>query len=67
MFFRGREWELVRIEGKMNSAKYRKISLMKTFSRVLKTSDWGEGSPSNRTKTLSPPSRQRRNGFGTNL
>ncbi len=29
------------------------ISWMKTFSRVLRTSDWAEGSPSNKTMTLS--------------
>ncbi len=43
---------LVAIEGKMNAAKYR-ISWTKTFSRVLRTSDWAEGLPSNKTMTLS--------------
>ena len=33
---------LVRIEAKMNRAKYRERSLMKTCSRALKTSDWGQ-------------------------
>jgi hypothetical protein len=42
---------LVRIEGKMNGAKYREI----------------EGSPSNRTTTLSTQPRQSRSGFGTRL
>ncbi|KAK1789791.1 hypothetical protein P4O66_015681 [Electrophorus voltai] len=42
---------LVRDEGKMNAAMYRDI-LEKTCSRALWTSDWGEGSPSNRTMTL---------------
>uniref|UniRef100_A0AAZ3RLA5 Tc1-like transposase DDE domain-containing protein n=1 Tax=Oncorhynchus tshawytscha TaxID=74940 RepID=A0AAZ3RLA5_ONCTS len=40
---------------------------MKTCSRALRTSDWGEGSPSNRTKTLSTQPRQCRSGFGTSL
>ncbi|CDQ60660.1 unnamed protein product [Oncorhynchus mykiss] len=52
---------LVRIEGKMNGAKYREI----LDENLLKTSDWGKGSPSNRTTTLSTQSRQRRSGFGT--
>jgi hypothetical protein len=47
---------LVRLEGKM-----------KTCSRELRTSDWGEGSPSNRTMTLSTQLRQCRSGFGTSL
>ena len=40
---------------------------MQTCSRALRTSDWGEGSPSNRTTTLSTQTRQRRSGFGTSL
>jgi hypothetical protein len=52
---------LVRMEGKMNGAKYRE---MKTCSRVIRTSDWVEGSPSNRTTTQP---RQRKSGFGTSL
>ena len=40
-------------------------SLMKTCSRALKTSDWVEGLPSNRTTTLTTQPRQRRSGFGT--
>ncbi len=43
---------LVAIEGKMNAAKYRDI-LDENFSRVLRTSDWAEGLPSNKTMTLS--------------
>uniref|UniRef100_A0A9J7ZI68 Uncharacterized protein n=1 Tax=Cyprinus carpio carpio TaxID=630221 RepID=A0A9J7ZI68_CYPCA len=43
---------LVAIKRKMNAAKYRDI-LDKTFSRVLRTSDWAEGSPSNKTMTVS--------------
>ena len=42
---------LVRIEGKMNGAKYSEM-LDKNLLRALRTSDWGEGSPSNRTATL---------------
>jgi transposase len=33
-------------------------SLMKTCSRILRASDWGEGSPSNRTTNLSRQPRQ---------
>ena len=54
---------LVRIEGKTNRAKYR----VKTCCRVLRTSDWGEGAPSNRTTILSTQPRQGRSGFGTSL
>ena len=39
-------WGLVRIEGKMKRAKCRKRSLMKSCSRAVRTSDWGEDSPS---------------------
>uniref|UniRef100_A0A674E528 Chromodomain helicase DNA binding protein 2 n=1 Tax=Salmo trutta TaxID=8032 RepID=A0A674E528_SALTR len=38
---------------------------MKTYSRALRTSDWGEGSPTNRTTTLSTQLRQLGSGFGT--
>ena len=54
---------LVRIEGKMNGAKCREM----LDENVLRTSDWGEGSPSNRTTTLSTQPRQCRRGFGTIL
>uniref|UniRef100_A0AAZ3Q7Q8 Transposase n=1 Tax=Oncorhynchus tshawytscha TaxID=74940 RepID=A0AAZ3Q7Q8_ONCTS len=54
---------LVRFEGKMNGAKYREI----LDDNLLRTSDWGEGSPSNRTTTLSTQPRQRRSGFGTSV
>uniref|UniRef100_A0AAZ3PQJ7 Transposase Tc1-like domain-containing protein n=1 Tax=Oncorhynchus tshawytscha TaxID=74940 RepID=A0AAZ3PQJ7_ONCTS len=57
---------LVRIEGKMNRANYREI-LDETCSGALRTSDWGEGSPSNRTTTVSTQLRQCRSGFGTSL
>ena len=40
---------------------------MKTCCRALRTSDWCEGSPSNRTTTLSTQPRQRVSGFGTSL
>ena len=52
---------VVRIEGKKNGAKYRDPWW------TLRTPDWGEGSPSNRTTTLSTQPRQRRSGFGTSL
>ena len=54
---------LVRVEAKLNGAKYREI-LGETCPRVLRTSDWGKGSPSNRTTTLSTQPRQC---FGTSL
>ena len=41
--------------------------MVKTCSRALRTSDWGEGSPSNRTTTLSTQPRQCRSGFRTSL
>ena len=40
---------------------------MKTCSRALRTSDWVEGLPSNRTMILSTQPRQCRSGFGTSL
>ena len=43
------------------------ISWMKTWSRALRTSDWAEGSPSNRTMTLRPQPRQCRSGLRTTL
>uniref|UniRef100_A0AAZ3SSX5 Transposase n=1 Tax=Oncorhynchus tshawytscha TaxID=74940 RepID=A0AAZ3SSX5_ONCTS len=54
---------LGRIKGKMNGAKYREI----LDENLPRTSDWGEGSHSNRTTTLSAQSRQHRSGFGTSL
>jgi hypothetical protein len=59
-----RTGRLVRIEAKMNGAKYREIL---DENRALRTLDWSEGSPSNRTTTLSTPPRQCRSGFGTSL
>ncbi len=41
------------------------ISWTKTFSRVLRTSDWAEGLPSNKTMTLSTQLKWRRSGFTT--
>ena len=52
---------LVRI-GKYERSKVLERSLIKTCSKALRTSDWGEGSPSNRTMTLSTQPRQRRSG-----
>ena len=56
---------LVRVEGKMKGAKYR--VLLDENPLQSRTSDWGEGSPSNRTTTLSTQPRQSRSGFGTSL
>ena len=42
-------------------------SLMKTCSRLLRTSDWGKGSPSNRTTILSTQPRQCRSDFRKSL
>ena len=56
---------LVRISGKDEWSKVQR-SLMKTCSRALRTSDWGDGLPFNRTMTLSTQPRQR-SGFGTSL
>ena len=52
MFFRGRNLETSQDWGKDERSKVQR-SLMKTCSRALRTSDWGEGSSSNRTTTLS--------------
>ena len=57
---------LVRIEGKMNGAKYREI-LDENLLKSTQDLTVGEGSPSNRTTTLSTQPRQRRSGFGTSL
>jgi hypothetical protein len=65
MFFRGRDWETSPDRGKDEQSTER--SLMKTCFRALRTSDWGEGSPSNRITTLSTQPRQRRSGFWTRL
>ena len=43
------------------------ISLMKTWSRALRTSDWPEGSPSNRTMIFGTEARQRRSDLGKTL
>ena len=43
------------------------IGMVHVSSRALRTSDWGEGSPSNRTTTLNTQPRQCRCGFGTSL
>ena len=59
-------WETNQDWGKDERSKVQR-SLMKTCSRALRTSDWGEGSPSNRTTTLSTQPRQHRSGIGTSL
>uniref|UniRef100_A0AAZ3RW66 Tc1-like transposase DDE domain-containing protein n=1 Tax=Oncorhynchus tshawytscha TaxID=74940 RepID=A0AAZ3RW66_ONCTS len=40
---------------------------MKTCFRALRTPNWGESSPANKTTTLSTQPRQRRSCFGTSL
>ena len=50
--FRGRVRDSSQDRGKDERSKVQR-SLMKTCSIPLRTSDWGEGSPSNRTATLS--------------
>ena len=62
IFFRGRDWETSQDQEKDEQCKVQR-SLMKTWSRALRTSDWGKGSPSNKTTTLSTQTRQRRSGF----
>jgi hypothetical protein len=51
--------------GKMNREKYRDPRWKP--ARVLRISYWGDGSPSNRTMTLSTQLRQHRSGFRTIL
>ena len=63
MFLSGRDWETSQHRGKDEWSKVQR-SLMKTCSRALRTSDWGEGSPSNKTLTLRTQPRQCRRGFG---
>jgi hypothetical protein len=58
---------LVRIEGKMNGVKYREILDENLLQSALRTLDWGEGSPSNRTTTLATQPTQQRSGFGACL
>ncbi|KAG2471189.1 TCB1 transposase, partial [Polypterus senegalus] len=58
---------LVRIKGKMTAAQCTETSWMKTCSRALLTSDWGDGSSFNRTTTLSTQPRYQRSGFRTTL
>jgi hypothetical protein len=66
IFFSGRDWETSQDRGKDERSKVQR-SLMKTYSRALRTSDWRDGSPSNRTTTLSTQPRQCRSGFRTSL
>jgi hypothetical protein len=63
MFSAAGTGRLVRINGKMNRAKYREI----LDENLLRTSDWGKSSLSNRTMTLSTQQRQCRSGFETSL
>ena len=57
---------LLRIEGKINRAKYREI-LDENLLQSAQDLRLGECSPSNRTTTLSTQPRQHRSGFGTSL
>ena len=59
--------KLVRIKGKMNEEKYREILDENSAPEHSVTSDWGEGSPSNRTTSLSTQQRQCNSGCGTSL
>ena len=58
---------LVRIEAKMNGAKYRKILDENVLQSTQDLRLGGEGSPSNRTTTLSTQPRQHRSGFGSSI
>jgi len=55
-----------RVEGKLNTANI-EIAFMKTLSGTLRTSDRAEGSPPNRTVTLSTELRQCKSGGWTTL
>lgn len=55
----GTDWSGLR-ESKVQSTQ---ISLMKTWSKAIRTSNWTQGSPSNRIMTLSAQPRQCRSGF----
>ena len=57
---------LVRIEGKINRANYREI-LEQNLLQSTQDLRLGDGSPSNRTTTLSSQPRQHRSGFETLL
>jgi hypothetical protein len=52
MFFSSRDWKTNQDRGKDERSEVQR-SLMKTCSRVSRSSDWGEFSPSNRTMILS--------------
>uniref|UniRef100_A0AAZ3QT79 Transposase Tc1-like domain-containing protein n=1 Tax=Oncorhynchus tshawytscha TaxID=74940 RepID=A0AAZ3QT79_ONCTS len=58
---------LVRIEGKMDGAKYREIFDETLLQSTQVFTDWGKGSPYNRTTTLSTQPRQHRSSFRTSL
>ena len=59
-------WRLVRREGKMSRAKCREL-LDENLLQRSQDLRLGEGSPSNRTTTLSPQPRQGRSDFGTSI
>ena len=51
VLFNGRDWEIS--QDRCRDEQSTERSLMKICSRVLRTSDWGEGTLSNKTTTLS--------------
>ncbi len=59
--FSGRDW------GSDQRRQNTEISIMKTWFRALRTSDWAERSPSIMTITLRTQPRQCRSGLGTTL
>ena len=65
-FSAARTGRLVRIEGKMNAAKYREI-LDENLLQSAQDLRLGECSPSSKTTNLSTQPRQRRSGYGTSL
>ena len=67
MFFSARDLETSQDQGKDEQSKVQRDTWMKSCSRALRTTDWGEGSPSNEAKTLSTQPIQRRSGFETSL
>ena len=58
---------IVKMEGKMNGAKYRENLDENLLQSAQVPQTGGEGSPSNRTTALSTQPRQRRSSFGTSL
>ena len=65
--YSGGERETSQNRGKVKQSKVQRYPWWKNCSRVLRTSYCGDGSPSNRTMTLSTEPRQCRSGIGTSL